>query len=154
MIFYIGFICFIKPFYLITHFINNSLEDPVIRVKEILGGGADIVFEAIGDPGAIIQAYWSTGKLGKLVICGVTPQEETTNLPLFRLPVHQLSILGGLYGNITSHIDIPKLVDLAMRGDLKLDKLVTKKFKLEAINDVAEAMIKRQVTGRWVCELG
>jgi S-(hydroxymethyl)glutathione dehydrogenase/alcohol dehydrogenase len=136
-----------------THFINNSNADPVSQIKEIVGGGADFVFEAIGDPGAIIQAYWSTGKLGKLVICGVTPQEKTTNLPLFRLPVHQLSILGGLYGNITSHIDIPKLVDLAMKGDLGLDKLITKKFKLNEINDVAEAMIKRQITGRWVCEM-
>ena len=135
-----------------THFINNSKEDPVPRIKEIIGKGADIVFESIGDPGAIIQAYWSTGKLGKLVITGVTPQDETTNLPLFRLPVHQLTIMGGLYGNISTHMDIPKFVELAMKGDLKLDKLVTKTFRLEEINDVAEAMIKRQITGRWVCK--
>jgi len=135
-----------------THFINNAKEDPVPQVKEILGDGADIVFEAIGDPGAIIQAYWSTGKLGKLVISGVTPQDETTNLPLFRLPVHQLTIMGGLYGSIRPHTDIPKLIELTMKGDLKLDKLVTKKFRLEEINDVADAMIKRRITGRWVCE--
>ena len=34
---------------------------------------------------------------------------------------------------------------------LKLDKLITKKFKLEQINDVADAMLKRQIHGRWVC---
>jgi len=125
-----------------THFIDNSKEDPVLKVREIIGEGADIVFEAIGDPGAIVQAYWSTGRMGKLVIAGVTPQDDTTNLPLFRLPVHQLSILGGLYGNIATHIDIPKFVDLALNGELKVDKLITKKFKLEEINDVADAMMK------------
>ena len=135
-----------------THFINNSKEDPVPRIREIVGKGADIVFEAIGDPGAIIQAYWSVGRTGKLVIAGVTPQDETTNLPLFRLPVHQLSILAGLYGSISTHLDIPKFVDLAMKGDLMLDKLVTRKFRLEDINDVADAMVKRQITGRWICE--
>lgn len=135
-----------------THFINNSKEDPIPCIKNILGDGADIVFEAIGDPGAIVQAYWSMGKLGKLVIAGVTPQDETTNLPLFRLPVHQLTIMGGLYGSIKTHTDIPKLIDLTMNGDLKLDKLITRKFKLEEINDVAEAMIKRRINGRWVCE--
>ena len=135
-----------------THFINNSKEDPVPRIKEIVGKGADVVFESIGDPGAIIQAYWSTGKLGKLVITGVTPQDETTNLPLFRLPVHQLTIMGGLYGDISTHTDIPKFIELAMKGDLKLDKLVTKTFNLEEVNDVAEAMIKRQINGRWVCK--
>ena len=135
-----------------THFINNSEEDPVPIIREIIGKGADVVFEAIGDPGAIIQAYWSTGKLGKLVISGVTPQEEMTNLPLFRLPVHQISILGGLYGSISPHLDIPRFVELAMKGTLKADRLITKKFRLEEINDVAEAMIKRRITGRWVCE--
>jgi len=50
------------------------------------------------------------------------------------------------------HNDIPKLVDLAMTGEMKLDKLVAGKFKLEDINDIAERMAKRQLTGRWVCE--
>jgi S-(hydroxymethyl)glutathione dehydrogenase/alcohol dehydrogenase len=135
-----------------THFINSSKEDPVPRIKKIIGKGADIVFEAIGDPGAIIQAYWSVGKAGKLVIIGVTPQDDTTALPLFRLPAHQLSILGGLYGGISTHIDIPRLIDLSMNGGLRLDRLVTKKFKIQDINDVADAMLTRRITGRWVCE--
>jgi Zn-dependent alcohol dehydrogenase len=41
----------------------------------------------------------------------------------------------------------------AQPGLLKLDKLVTNKFKLEQINDVVEAMAKRQIKGRWVCAL-
>jgi Zn-dependent alcohol dehydrogenase len=40
---------------------------------------------------------------------------------------------------------------MAMTHDLKLDKLVTNKFKLENINDVAEKLLKRQIQGRWVC---
>jgi S-(hydroxymethyl)glutathione dehydrogenase/alcohol dehydrogenase len=135
-----------------THFINSSKEDPVPGIRKIVGKGADIVFEAIGDPGAIVQAYWSVGRAGKLVIAGVTPQDDNTNLPLFRLPVHQLSILGGLYGGITTHLDIPKFVDLAMSGELMVDKLITRKFKIEDINDVADAMLKRRISGRWVCE--
>ena len=41
---------------------------------------------------------------------------------------------------------------MAMNGDLMLDKLTTKKFKVENINDVVEAMKHRQIQGRWVCE--
>jgi S-(hydroxymethyl)glutathione dehydrogenase / alcohol dehydrogenase len=135
-----------------THFIDNSKEDPVPKIQEITGGGADVVFEAIGDPGAIIQAYWSTGMAGKLVIPGITPHDQTTNLPLMLLPLHQKSILGNLYGSISTHIDIPRLVDLSMKQDLKLDKLITNYFKLEDINDVSEAMIRREIKGRWVCK--
>jgi Zn-dependent alcohol dehydrogenase len=47
-------------------------------------------------------------------------------------------------------VDIPRLVKMAMKEDLKLDKLVTNKFKVEQINDVAEKMHKRQIRGRWV----
>ncbi len=136
-----------------THFICNLKEDPVPKIMEITGGaGADIAFEAIGDPGAIIQAYWSIGAGGKVCIPGITPADQTTNLPLQVLPFGNKSILGNLYGMISTHVDIPKLTHMAMTHDLKLDKLVTNKFKLEEINDVAEKMLKRQIRGRWAIE--
>lgn len=146
-----------------THFIDNSKEDPVRVIQlatggvempdgTIMGGGVDYSFEAIGDPGAQIQAYWSSGIGGKILFPGITPHDQPTNLPLMLLPLHQKSILGNLYGAISTHIDIPRMTNLAKTHDLKLDKLITKKFKLEEINDVAEAMEKRQIKGRWVCE--
>ncbi len=133
-----------------THFICNSKEDPVPRIQEITSGGAQFAFEAVGDPGAIIQAWWSLAMRGKLIVPGMTPFDETTNLPLFLLAVHEKSIVGSLYGSMCADIDIPRLVDLAAHHDLKLDKLVTNRFTLEQINDVAEKMHKRQILGRWV----
>jgi len=134
-----------------THFICNRKEDPVPRIQELTGGGADVVFEAIGDPGAIVQAYWSLGMAGKLVIPGIIPWDQNVSLPLQTLPFHNKSILGNNYGMIATHLDIPRLVKTAMTHDLKLDKLVTNKFKLDDINDVADKMLKRQIRGRWVC---
>ena len=55
--------------------------------------------------------------------------------------------MGTQYGMIQTDRDIPAFADMAMRGDLLLDKLVTKKFKVEEINDVAEAMKARQIKG-------
>ncbi len=52
---------------------------------------------------------------------------------------------------ISTHVDIPRLTHMAMTHDLKLDKLITHKFKLEEIDDVADKMLKRQIRGRWVC---
>ena len=134
-----------------THFICNSKEDPVPKIQELTGGGVQYAFEAIGDPGAIIQAWWSTGIGGRVIVPGITPFDQTTNLPLGLLPLHQKAIMGNLYGSISTHIDIPRYADMVLKNDLKLDKLVTKKFKLEEINDVADAMVKRQIHGRWVC---
>ena len=89
-----------------THFICNSKEDPVPKIQEITGGGVQYAFEAIGDPGAIIQAWWSTGIGGRVIVPGITPFDQTTNLPLGLLPLHQKAIMGNLYGSISTHIDI------------------------------------------------
>ena len=144
-----------------THFICNSKEDPVPTILKAtggvqtpegmwMGGGVDYAFEAIGDPGAIIQAWWSTCMGGRVIVPGITPFDQTTNLPLMLLPLHQKAIMGNLYGSISTHLDIPRLVNMAMKEDLKLDKLVTNQFKVEQINDVADKMHKRQIRGRWV----
>jgi D-arabinose 1-dehydrogenase-like Zn-dependent alcohol dehydrogenase len=34
---------------------------------------------------------------------------------------------------------------------IDLGKLITRKFKLDQINDVYNAMTKREIIGRWVC---
>jgi S-(hydroxymethyl)glutathione dehydrogenase/alcohol dehydrogenase len=134
-----------------THFINSSKKDPVPIVQELTRGGAKFCFEAIGDPGAITQASWSLGLGGQLTQIGLTREEEMTGLPLVFTPIHCKSVVGTLYGNIRTHEDIPTFADMAMNGDFELDKLISKKFKVEEINEVGEAMEKRQIIGRWVC---
>jgi S-(hydroxymethyl)glutathione dehydrogenase/alcohol dehydrogenase len=138
-----------------THFICNAGEDPVPGIQALTGGkGVQFAFEAIGDPGAIVQAWWSSAVGGKVVVPGLTHVDQETTLPLFFLALHQKSILGSVYGASIPAIDIPNLARMALTPDLlKLDKLVTHKFKLEQINDVVEAMAKRQIRGRWVCAL-
>jgi len=136
-----------------THFIDSSKTDPVPIVKELTGGGADFTFEVIGDPGAVLQALWSISLGGKHVQIGICPPDQMVGIPLTFLTAHCNVIQGTQYGMIQTEKDIPTLAGMAVRGELLLDKLVTKKFKIEEINDVAEAMKARQIKGRWVCEL-
>ncbi|MFH1833764.1 MAG: hypothetical protein ABH877_01965, partial [bacterium] len=77
---------------------------------------------------------------------------EVAELPLTFMALQQKAIVGTLYGSVSVQDDIPKLCDLAVTGELKVDKIVEGKFKLEDINDIAEKMEKRQLGGRWVCE--
>jgi S-(hydroxymethyl)glutathione dehydrogenase/alcohol dehydrogenase len=137
----------------VTHFINSSKEDPVPKVQELTGGGADYCFEVIGDPGAIVQAYWALGIGGKLIMVGIPPMEKPVTLPLTLTPPHNKDIIGTLYGNVRTHQDLPKFADMIMRGEyIDLNKLISRKFKLEEINDVNEAMTRREIVGRWVCQ--
>jgi Zn-dependent alcohol dehydrogenase len=77
-----------------------------------------------------------------------------TGLPLAFFSAHSKDLIGVVYGKIHTHLDIPRFADMAMKGDLMLDKLISKKFKVEEINDVVEAMKNRQIIGRWVCAWG
>ena len=137
-----------------THFIDNSKTDPIPIIKELTNGGANYVFEIIGDPGAITQAVWALGIGGKFIQVGVTAGDQLTPLPLTFFVGQSKSLHGVNYGHIHPHVDIPAFANMAVRGDLKLDKLISKYFKVEEINDVIDAMRKRQIVGRWVCDWG
>jgi Zn-dependent alcohol dehydrogenase len=137
-----------------THFICNGKEDPVPKIQNLTSGGAQFVFEVIGDSGAVVQALWSTRIGGKVIAVGVVPIHEMAAMPLFLVTLHQKSILGTIYGGTMPEIDIPRLARIAAQPDLlKLDRLVANRFKLDDINDVVDAMSKRQIKGRWVCEM-
>jgi S-(hydroxymethyl)glutathione dehydrogenase/alcohol dehydrogenase len=133
-----------------THFIDSSKEDPVEKIKEITGGqGVDYAIEAIGDPGAIIQCWWSLRMGGGIILPGITPAGETTNLDLMLMPFHAKKLLGTLYGEINPPVDFPKLLQMAATGALKTKELTTKKIKLEEINEAWAAMVKKEIIGRW-----
>ena len=134
-----------------THFINNSKEDPVPIIQQLTGGGVDIIFECSGDPGATVQAYWALRPNGRLMQVGIMGEHEVAALPLTFLVFGQKSIIGGLYGSISTKDDIPKYVELAMSGDMMLDSIIEGEFKLEEIKDIRERMERRELGGRWVC---
>ena len=135
-----------------THFIDSSKEDPVPKVQGLTNGGADFVFEATGEVGAIAQAYWALGIGGKHIQIGIHSMHEKVPMSLAFTPPHNKDIKGCLYGNVDVSHDLRMLADMVMDGRyINLSKLITKKFRLEQINDAFEAMTKRQIIGRWVC---
>ena len=83
----------------------------------------------------------------------VIENDQTVAYPQLFLTLQDKSIIGSLYGSAATHLSIPRLSELAVRGDLKFDKLISKHFKLEELNNVAEAMRRRQIVGRWICDL-
>jgi NDMA-dependent alcohol dehydrogenase len=80
-------------------------------------------------------------KAGTLVWTGVTAKDDneiTLNGLEFTMSAKRMQ--GAVLGHSNPHTDIPKLASLYMNGRLKLDELVTKRYKLEEINKGYEDM--------------
>jgi S-(hydroxymethyl)glutathione dehydrogenase/alcohol dehydrogenase len=56
------------------------------------------------------------------------------------LTMMEKQIRGSLYGSSNAHHDIPLLLDLYNKGQLKLDELITREYALEDVNQGYEDM--------------
>jgi len=119
-----------------THTINAEKEDVITAVMEITGDiGVDFSFEAISNPQTIAQAFEATAKMGTIVVIGLTPS-NFDSLPIspLNLVLTQKTLMGTIYGTSNALIEIPKLLHLYSKNQIKLDELVTNTYTLDQIN--------------------
>jgi S-(hydroxymethyl)glutathione dehydrogenase/alcohol dehydrogenase len=115
-------------------------------IRELTGGlGVDYAFEVIGAPPVIVQAFMALKRGGKVIAVGVPPFGSEVPIPGFSLPLEEKSVIGSLYGSANMRRDMPKLIELYMRGRLKIDELVSRRIKLDDVNGAFEAMEKGEV---------
>jgi S-(hydroxymethyl)glutathione dehydrogenase/alcohol dehydrogenase len=129
-----------------TDTVNASKGEADAAIRDLTGGrGVDYAFEVIGSPKVIAQAFASLARGGKAVVVGAPPFGSEVTLPAFPFSMEEKSVIGSFYGTPRFHYDMPRIIDLYMAGRLKLDQLVTKKFRLDDINRSIEALEKGEV---------
>ncbi|MFC2000417.1 alcohol dehydrogenase catalytic domain-containing protein [Chloroflexota bacterium] len=124
--------------------INASQEDPAQRVMEITGGGADYALECIGNVNVMAQAFASIHNGGKCIVVGMAPLGTTMSIATFEFLMGK-TINGSVQGNIRASIDVPRYVDLFMAGKLPIDKLISRYYTLDQINEAMEALERGEV---------
>ncbi len=128
-----------------TDVINGEKEDPVRRIREITGGGADYSFEVIGNVKAIVQAFDSVRRGGTAVVVGMAPVGSEVSLNAASFFMQEKVLRGCYYGSARFRVDMPRLIDLYMAGKLKIDELISREYPLEGINDAFAAMKNGEV---------
>ena len=117
-----------------TDFLDASTVDVAEAVRELTGGGADVVIEASGNPVAMNSAYAAARRAGTVVFVGVAPADAVIELPAARVPREEKTVTGSFYGGAVPAIDFPHLVDLYRQGRLLLDEQVDRVIPLADIN--------------------
>ncbi len=124
-----------------THAADPTGEDVSAFLRKLTDGrGADYAFDTAGAPGVVAQAYDAVRRGGTVVAVGLPPAGVTADLPAEDLPREEKVVTGSFYGSCLPQLDMPLVLDLFMEGRLPLDRLVTRTFALEEINEAFAAM--------------
>ena len=115
------------------------------------GQGADAAIVTVsvvaGEP--IAQAFNAIRKAGTVVVTSQGPlAAEGIPVNLFELSMYQKRIQGALYGMAAPRRQVPRLLQMYQDGQLKLDELITRRYRLDDVNQGYEDMLAgRNVRG-------
>src|SRR5215471_1740486 len=83
----------------------------------------------------VASAFAAVRKRGTVVLTGLAgPDKRTIQLPGFELTLFEKRIHGALFGSGNPFETIPRLLELYRAGQLRLDELVTTRYRLDDIN--------------------
>lgn len=140
-----------------THIVNASKDDPVEAVIEISGGGVDFAFDAIGVRATTEQILPVTrsggpgadNHGGMAVLIGIPGPELTLDPRHFMMQQRQYR---GSLGATYPERDFAMFLRLHQEGRFPLDKLVTRRYKLDQINEACDALEAGEILGRAIIE--
>lgn len=113
----------------------GSGNRPDKELKRLTGGGADVVFEAIGNPATVRLAFDSVRRGGRLCVVGFCSEEVP--LALGKLMYYELEVVGSLG---CPPGEYPRLIEMVRRGRIQLLPMVTAKMPLDRINDAFDLL--------------
>jgi len=124
-----------------TDGVNPQDSDLAAEIRALTHGrGADYAIITVGNPAAVNQALSYVRRGGTIVAVGMPPTGAAATVPVGDFVYMGQKLLGSNIGSTRLAVDIPRLVALYQSGRLKLDELITQRYRLEDINDAVAAM--------------
>ena len=111
-----------------------SEEKPWREAKQIMGRGADAVIVTVGAIPAYDQAprYLSSG--GQVIMVGMPHSGAMSTYEPGNFAAAGQGMIGSKMGDAVIKRDIPWMIDLYQQGRLKLDELISGRWRLDQIN--------------------
>jgi S-(hydroxymethyl)glutathione dehydrogenase / alcohol dehydrogenase len=118
-----------------TEVIDSTKTDPVKAIRDLLPGGADHVFDFVGQKSVAEQGLAMLGVGGGLYLVGVATPDVEFGVNIFGAIGGQKRVPGVNFGSTTAKRDIPMYAELYLQGRMNLDDLVSKTISLRDVNE-------------------
>jgi Zn-dependent alcohol dehydrogenase len=122
-----------------THTVAGAEEAAGLARELSRGTGADVVVVTVGKMSDEVMAGAMSclGKGGTLVLTALADRVSDGNVGLSGqlATVFEHRIQGALFGSCNPFRDIPMLLRLHEEGRLELDRLITRRYALEQLNE-------------------
>jgi len=107
-----------------THAVNAKDGDPVAKIMEITGKGADFSLECSGRPAVLRQAIDCLGFFGTCGIVGAVPAGTEVPFDVLGVMIPAKRIMGIVQGDVISQTFIPTLIEYYRQGRFPFDRLI------------------------------
>jgi S-(hydroxymethyl)glutathione dehydrogenase/alcohol dehydrogenase len=121
-----------------THTAASIPEAHLLLPELTEGRMADVV---ILTPGVLTgdllgPACAMASKDGRIVVTAIAPFfQEDVKLNLFSTAMFNQTIMGTVFGSASPRVQIPNLLRLYEKGDLKIDELITREYTLDQVQE-------------------
>jgi S-(hydroxymethyl)glutathione dehydrogenase/alcohol dehydrogenase len=124
-----------------THVVDPGDGDPVQQVRDLTQGrGVDYSFEVVGRPELMVQAHEMARVEGAVTLVGMPAVGDELTLPALGAVFSGKRIQGSVVGGSQILRDFPRFIELAEAGQLDLGALVSRRIKLDEINDAIASL--------------
>ena len=139
-----------------THAINAKDLDAVQAIKDLTGGGVDYAIDAIGLPltqeqilRSVRPGFSGLNQGGTALLVGITPPDAKALLDT-SLFIGNRSFKRTSGGDCKPDRDFPIFLRWFRDGKLRLNELITNRYKLEQINQAVEDLEHGRILGRGI----
>lgn len=119
-----------------THAVSSMNEAAELARSMTNGQGADSAVISVGvlRGDMIAEAFAAVGKGGTVVVTALGENSVGIPIPSTELTLYQKRIQGSMYGGTAPLWDTRKMIDMYRGGQLKLDEVVSRRYKLDDIS--------------------
>lgn len=127
-----------------SHFITAG-GDTVAALRDLTQGGAETVFEAVGDERVLAQAFAATRRGGRTVAIGLMHPDRMLSVPALAFAAEERVLMGSYMGSCVPQRDIPRFMELYRAGVLPVDLLRSREIRLDEVNEAFDALDRGEV---------